>query len=180
MSKPDLTLRDLADFVSLVKDKTDPYLLWEDITLDARLDKITLLISIYEECALLEPRYDTGNAFKFFSDNWFRRKAETISKMLDALAIPYAPLENYDRHEDTTRSPDLEHEFKVSAFNETGYQERNLDIDRGNEKTLSHVHGNIGVTTSQQMLESELELRKFSVIEWIVREYTAEFFYRVY
>lgn len=38
-------------------------------------------------------------------------------------------------------------------------------------KTESHIHGNIGVTTSQQMAESELSLRKRNVII----EYLTEF-----
>lgn len=32
------------------------------------------------------------------------------------------------------------------------------------DKFVKHIHGNIGVTTSQQMIESELELRKRNII----------------
>lgn len=34
----------------------------------------------------------------------------------------------------------------------------------------SHIKGNIGVTTSQQMINSELELRKFDLFDYIVKE----------
>ena len=57
----------------------------------------------------------------------------------------------------------------------------------GNNKTTdddftrdSHIHGNIGVTTSQQMIESELELRKFNIYDYIADLYAGEFLYRIW
>lgn len=44
----------------------------------------------------------------------------------------------------------------------------------------SRIHGNIGVTTSQQMLESELEIRKFNIYDYIADLFAAEFLLRVY
>lgn len=42
------------------------------------------------------------------------------------------------------------------------------------------VSGNIGVTTSQQMIEAELELRKIDIYKLIVREFTQMFCLGVY
>lgn len=57
----------------------------------------------------------------------------------------------------------------------------------GNTKTTdddfvrsSHIHGNIGVTTSQQMIESEIELRKFNIYDYIADLYAGEFLYRIW
>lgn len=44
----------------------------------------------------------------------------------------------------------------------------------------SHIHGNIGVTTSQQMIESEIELRKFNIYNYIADLYAKEFIYRIW
>lgn len=44
----------------------------------------------------------------------------------------------------------------------------------------SRVHGNIGVTTSQQMIQSELELRKFNIYDYIADLFAGEFLMRVY
>lgn len=44
----------------------------------------------------------------------------------------------------------------------------------------SHIHGNIGVTTSQQMLESEIELRKKDFIKDIYREIADRFLLCIY
>ena len=55
--------------------------------------------------------------------------------------------------------------------------------DGTNEHTLtrsSTISGNIGVTTSQQMIEAELELRKIDIYKVIVREFKAMFCLGVY
>lgn len=39
------------------------------------------------------------------------------------------------------------------------------------EKTTSNIHGNIGVTTSQQMITAELEMRKYNLLENIIDEF---------
>lgn len=45
----------------------------------------------------------------------------------------------------------------------------------------SHVHGNIGVTTSQQMLESEIEVAgKINVYDYIVKDFKTRFCILVY
>lgn len=49
------------------------------------------------------------------------------------------------------------------------------------EKHKGRVHGNIGVTTNQQMIESEMNLRaKYNIIEIICAEYEYEFLVQVY
>ncbi len=41
---------------------------------------------------------------------------------------------------------------------------QNTHTQTGNTKEVSRIHGNIGVTTSQQMIQSELELRQQNII----------------
>lgn len=45
------------------------------------------------------------------------------------------------------------------------------------DKFKGHIHGNIGVTTSQQMIESELELRKRNVVAEYLTEFTNMYFF---
>lgn len=45
------------------------------------------------------------------------------------------------------------------------------------DKFKSHIHGNIGVTTSQQMIESELELRKRNVVAEYLTEFANMYFF---
>lgn len=125
-----------------------------------------------------------------FSSNW---KAVQDAYFLTA----YSPLENYDMEEQ--RKPNLNEkvtsktDFKshnetktsVYGFNSTtpveaseassdtsGAQADNqTSIEKKNtgSETLTR-HGNIGVTTSQQMLQSEIDLRKFDFWEMVFRD----------
>lgn len=53
-------------------------------------------------------------------------------------------------------------------------------LTNGNSTVTSHIHGNIGVTTNQQMIQSELELRLMDIIGIIVNEIVDNFCIKVY
>jgi len=53
--------------------------------------------------------------------------------------------------------------------------------DSTGKKTISHLHGNIGVTTNQQMLEAELETRpKINIFRIIIEAFQSRFCLLVY
>lgn len=58
--------------------------------------------------------------------------------------------------------------------------------DKGNEsrndnRTIrSRIHGNIGVTTSQQMIMSEREVSEFCMVEYIINDFISRFCVMVY
>lgn len=52
--------------------------------------------------------------------------------------------------------------------------------ETGTRKHEGHVSGNIGVTTSQQMVTSEIELRKYDIYEYICSIFEEDFLYQVY
>lgn len=99
--------------------------------------------------------------------------------------------------------------LKVSAYNDTDFANREQNIsengshseaeralernnsvenNRNSEETQTHketeevrTHGNIGVTTSQQMIESEMELRiKYPFYNLLAREFEHEFLVEIY
>ena len=96
-----------------------------------------------------------------------------------------------------------DNENKVSAYNESDYTNREKDIQSHNSTITNtgsgtdttqteyglkrkevedvRVHGNIGVTTSQQMIESELSLRaKYDIYKIIAKEFEREFLVQIY
>lgn len=101
-----------------------------------------------------------------------------------------------------TRTDNLQqvHENKVAGFNATDYQnrEQNTTRDTGTQQdagTHSDTHsdrdtgtitrttrrtGNIGVTTSQQMLREELEIAKQNIYTWVVDMFKGRFCVMVY
>lgn len=127
-----------------------------------------------------------------------QNKANLISeywnKMYKLRSIEYQPLENYDRYEDiqetglskgksSNSGTSLYSEFPMESplkksvnntdSNSSANSEANTDTTR-----KAHIHGNIGVTTSQQMLESEINLQKqLSMLKQLyIKEYEDLFF----
>lgn len=66
---------------------------------------------------------------------------------------------------------------------ENGHKNTINDGDKSGNSSSTHsgrVHGNIGVTTTQQMIQSELELAKFNIYETIADSFVQEFCLMVY
>lgn len=66
---------------------------------------------------------------------------------------------------------------------ENGHKNTINDGDKSGNSSAKHegrVHGNIGVTTTQQMIQSELELAKFNIYETIADSFVREFCLMVY
>ena len=68
------------------------------------------------------------------------------------------------------------------ARNDSSTLSRNSynDTDNGVETITSRIHGNIGVTTSQQMLMSERDVANFSLIKIIANDVTDSISYNLY
>lgn len=100
------------------------------------------------------------------------------NKIYDAINTAYKPLENYDMKEKETPNvtktrnikEDMQTDNDVYGFNSTTPVPQSKSTVSGdklnNEQTETETgtrdlerHGNIGVTTSQQMLQSEIDLR---------------------
>lgn len=102
-------------------------------------------------------------------------------KICDALTTDYEPLENYDLNEERKVNTDVnvhqETESGYYGFNSTeaqptatGEGDTHTTGLESNNKEVLRRHGNIGVTTSQQMLESELKLRQYNFIEEVLND----------
>lgn len=197
----------MYNFLSTLEWKSD---FFDDIILPDGLmqNKDFVVDAITDRCVELMPYYSQPDLFKRMSDTWFRKHYENFKSIWDVLHMEYNPIENYDRSETrkkdynddrtgnvtsgTTTSSNTEN--KVSAYNSSTYQpdsENSTDVktdstsnekgnSNGTENETSRIHGNIGVTTTQQMINQELELRKINIYEMIAELYESEFFIRCY
>ena len=228
--------------------------IFDGVILPEDFDRDALLAEIMSRSGELYTYHQVPYVLKENIRLWFSRNFLNFDRMMAALMAEYNPIENYDRHEDWTRTPNLTDEAKhtgsdtgtlsgddtttrsynnynesstrtgddiveriVSAFDSgtyqpsektvetfgsikdskdisgsyddktdygkvdtTAYNSTLTDRHTGDEKYTSHVHGNIGVTTSQQMITSELELRKFDIYEEIAGRFEHEFLVQVY
>lgn len=65
----------------------------------------------------------------------------------------------------------------ISQANASGDESRNTDVNAIDNSSSTHsgrMHGNIGVTTSQQMLEAELEISRFNLYDEIADLFLSE------
>lgn len=77
----------------------------------------------------------------------------------------------------TESSEGTSHGTNSSTTNGEGTEQSELDQTKTNS---GRSHGNIGVTTNQQMIESELQLRRFNLYKTIALEFEDEFTIPIY
>lgn len=132
--------------------------------------------------------------------------ADNLKKSVDVLKVEYNPISNYDRTETNTKTLTNEQTNTstdtntigekavtdtVSAFDSSTYSPNSQSTESEHTDTLtkngsltnnqtetftSKVSGNIGVTTSQQMVESEILLRKTQVITDFLQKFARTYF----
>lgn len=212
--------------------------LFDKMVFPESADKKTFIDSLILSYGMCEPLYPD---FDFMKNNgipaWSKKWQTSINKVYEILEkLEYNPVENYDRQETWTDSPDITRETqlsgtdtnrqtagqgstmtqtgtdtneqKVSAFNSSGYDPSQQDTmtygnqteintsgtdtneltygrkdtstEKGSTEHSGRIHGNIGVTTTQQMMESELQLRKQSFIDYCTGLFAQDLLLLVY
>lgn len=246
--------------------------LFDDCVLPSGYNKEALIDEILTKSGELYPYYQQPIMLKRSMRLWFSRNFLNFDRIMAAITTEYSPIENYDRYEDTLRTPNLHdnintggsdvverqagqsvtdtktgsdtllHSYdltqetnktgtdstdhNVSAFDSDTYSpsyqdtqtlalkdtsatggtqtdtttfnntqtstKSGIDTDTtsygksetvshtGTEAQTAHVHGNIGVTTNQQMITSEIELRKYDVYTDIAMRFEKEFLMQLY
>ena len=182
--------------------------LFQNMKIPAGIDRQDLIDNILEQGAAFEILYPDFEYLQFSIGAWSKRWYRTMEKWIEALNVQYDPLNNYDRHEEWTDNDNVSGKTETSAgVNTTGQDELSVtaydaDAYHNKEKTDSsgtsestgssetntdgtsthsgHLYGNIGVTTSQEMLREELDVQKFNLIQQITDLFINEFCIMVY
>ena len=171
--------------------------IFSDMVLPSSLDRDVTINTILMRCGEFNVIYSNLDFLRFAIKNWSERHLKQFEKMAEALQDNYNPLHNYDRYEEyedlrnTENSANSENSLEntISADNANTYQPDNksagemTNASTGKETIThnAHLYGNIGVTTSQQMLESEIELRKhFGIYDVVAASFMEEFTMPIY
>ena len=177
--------------------------LFDLMTLPSGIDKNTLVEDILMKSGEFEVLYSdpdfVHDSIRMWSAKWYH----TFERWVKALNTSYDPLTNYDRNEEwtdenngvgtvkgtTTDQSSASVDNKISAYNSSTMQPDTSSKSTGSgSSTLDNTNttqnknvrkgrawGNIGVTTSQQMLREEL-----SVAEWNLYDHIADVFLQEY
>ena len=172
------------------------------------IDKDIVVDTILLNAGEFEPLYKDAEFMQHACEVWAKKWFHAFERWALALNEDYNPLHNYDRweeieeeHDDaTTNKLDAStstkdtNTNKRSAFDSNNYEphdQSQLDgsgtsksdafgTDKGTFERKAHLYGNIGVTTSAQMLEGELEVRKHNLYNMIADCFATELTLMVY
>ena len=176
--------------------------LFSGLTVPTGINKQTLINTILTNGGEFETLYADADFMKDMIGLWSDKWQRTMQKWYEALSIDYNPLENYDRMEEWSDNK-LEHAVasdssnqsgsgnvtnQKSAFDGTGYQNHDKadstssgtnnattnTVAQGSSTHGGRTHGNIGVTTSQQMLQAQLDVVRFNLYNEIADVFLME------
>lgn len=183
--------------------------LFEGFSLPDTVDAETLRNLIFSETAELEVLYSDPSIFNLILRSWSKSRVEDWRRLESALSVEYNPIENYDRtetHSDvytrnlaesgTNVSNETHDETgKKAAFNDTELVDTDgtsgnssadgtstSEYTGGDNREINiRAHGNIGVTTNQQMIEAEVAMRhKHNLYNIIIDDFINKFCLGVY
>lgn len=167
---------------------------FDDMAVPSGLVKTRIVDTILMECAEIGLTYPNPDIMKRMIKTWSYNKLPAWERILTALEEQYNPLHNYDRHETWTdegsasASASGSNSTKVAGFNSASSM---ADRDTSTQSTSSssnstgehtgHTYGNIGVTTSAQMLQGEIDVRTANdMYDIILRSFKNQFCVQVY
>lgn len=182
--------------------------LLDDFEVPESIDLETLKALIFAETAELEVLYSDPTIFKKILKSWSLARLSDWKRIETALNADYSPIENYNRSEthrdvykreltengESTSSANSVDNVKKAAFNSdtlvdtdsTSGNTSNADNHRtdygggDNREITINAHGNIGVTTNQSMIRSEIGLRNKNLYDIIIDEFIYKFCLGVY
>lgn len=182
-----LTLQGMYDY--------DPTI-FDSWTMPEDMDRQTAIDAILFRAGEFEVLYPQLPFLKDQIGKWGARHNRTFEKWLEALAVEFNPLDNYDRHEEYTdenwnnssNTSSGSSELETSAYDETQYSPRQKTSDSGGGssnghmkvKHEAHIFGNIGITTSSQMLSEFLNVEKFSFYDAVADLFVQDFCIMIY
>lgn len=174
--------------------------IFDDFNVPDGLAKETVLDNILLNCAELEVIYSKPDIMKLAIKTWSESNQIGWNKLYNTMTMEYNPIWNVDAditetesgvvNRDIDRNPNLVDTHAVQGFNSSAWADADKDTYTGNEKVdddTSHEverktrrTGNIGVTTTQQMIAQEREIADFNMIEYITESFKKRFCVMIY
>lgn len=154
--------------------------IFKDIKIPDNIDKEILINTIADYVAVYEPIYYNMPFLNLKIKNFFLKNYDVFDRLNKAFAMNYNPLHNYEKNQSIIESIDnnAENINQTSSFDNTDFvnNEKNNAKGKTTRTYTDKTQGNIGVTTSTQMLEQELNLRpRLNIYTFIAKLFYNEF-----
>ena len=154
--------------------------LFDLLKIPAALDKQTLIDNLLMECAELEILYPDAEFMREAIGAWSSVEVDKWEELEKTLHYDYDPISNYDRREEwTDDSEGSSTATSTATGKQAGYNSQELVTSDGSE-SVGTVRGNIGVTTTQKMIEEQRAIVNYCVYDVIIDSFQRRFCLLVY
>lgn len=188
---PTLTFRGLLNYV--------PDLL-DGATFPEGVEAARVVDAILWDGGDLELLYSNPDYIKQHLPHFCESHFYKWDRLKKTLELEYNPIENYDRQEswtdegtagtEGTQTNNLTSTNSAAPFNETELSPREQNTDAGTIGTegssnfqsehTGRTHGNIGVTTTQEMIDQERRVAEFNLYKVIAADFIEEFCLQIF
>ena len=150
--------------------------LFDGLRLPEGVDRETLVNNLLAETAELEALYPDAEFMANMIAVWSEKELPVWEKLEKTLHYDYDPISNFDRHEESTDS--VESLGKVAGYNATDLV--NSSGESTDNKRKARIWGNVGATTTQQMIEEERRVSQFNIYDYIIESFKRRFCLLIY
>lgn len=150
--------------------------LFDGLRLPSGVNKDTFIDNLLAETAEFEVIYPDAEFMANMISVWSTKELPVWEKLDETLHYDYDPISNYDRHEESTNTG--ESLGKVAGYNATDLV--NSSGASTDVKRTARMWGNIGVTTTQQMIEEERKVSQFNISDYIIESFKRRFCLLIY
>ncbi len=170
--------------------------LFDHVVFPESLDHDQVVQSILLQCAELELLYPDLDTMRTALVLWASSCRRTWEKMAYTVNAEYNPLWNKDANISETRDSATSRQTaangtstgKVTGFNTSDFQNADQTISESGasesgelaEKIVRRETGNIGVTSTQELIQREREIAEFNLTDFIVQDFKRRFCIMVY
>ena len=157
---------------------------FQDMMLPDGIDRDLVIDEILFRCAELELLYSSPIFLQHMIGHWFQANYDVFQKMYKTTVLDYNPIWNKDGTitEETTSTGNNTDIASVKGFNSDSWAQagKNEGSAAGSSLTTRKESGNIGVTTTQQMIKEEREVSEFSIYTYIAERFRSTFCILIY
>lgn len=150
--------------------------LFDGLRVPEGVDRETLINNLLTETAEFEIIYPDPEFMQSMIVAWSTKELPIWEKLEKTLHYDYDPISNFDRHEESTNTG--ESLGKVAGYNATDLV--NSSGASTDVKRTARIWGNVGVTTTQQMIGEERKVSEFNISDYIIDSFKRRFCLLVY
>lgn len=150
--------------------------LFDGLRVPEGVNRDTLVNNLLAETAEFEILYPDPEFMANMISVWSMKELPVWEELEKTLHYNYDPISNYDRNEESTNTGE-------SLGKVAGYNASDLVNSSGastDVKRKARMWGNIGVTTTQQMIGEQRSVVKFNMMDYIIESFIKRFCLLVY